>query len=147
MNWDIKKTKGGFTRRELRNFTHYLAETGTLSKISLLITLHFFLSTFQLTVFQFKVISDGGTTYYSSDGQASHRSVFLESVPSWVRIPSFEWLKVYWGERIRFSKLSWGIRNCGRFARRHSLGLKSIRPMTYNTLQHGEPTCPRCYFS
>ena len=34
-----------------------------------------------------------------------------------------------------------------RFARRRSLGLKSIRRMTYNTLQHGEPTSPRCYFS
>ena len=146
----VKKTKGGFAHRELRNYTHYLTEAGALNKISLLITLNFFLSTFQLTVFQFKVISDGGTTYYSSDGQASHRSVFLESVPSWLRVPTFEWLKVYWGERIRLSKLSWGIRNCGRFARRRSLGLlglKSIRPMTYNTLQHGEPSCPRCYFS
>ena len=27
--------------------------------------------------------------------------------------------------------------NYGRFARRPSLGLKSIRPVTYNTLQHG----------
>ena len=33
------------------------------------------------------------------------------------------------------------------FARRCSLGLKSIRPITYNTLQQGEPTSPRCYFS
>ena len=33
--------------------------------------------------------------------------------------------------------------NCGLFARKLSLGLKSIRLMTYNTLQHGEPTSPR----
>ena len=29
-------------------------------------------------------------------------------------IPTFEWLKVYWGERIRLSKLSWGISGVGR---------------------------------
>ena len=35
-----------------------------------------------------------------------------------------------------------------RFARRRSPGLQSIRPMTYNTLPHGEHnTSPRCYFS
>ena len=85
----VKKTKGGFAHRELRNYTHYLTEAGALNKISLLITLNFFLSTFQLTVFQFKVISDGGTTYYSSDGQASHRWVFLENVPSWKRDSHF----------------------------------------------------------
>ena len=36
-----------------------------------------------------------------------------------------------------------------RFTQRRSLGLKSILvlPMTYDTLQHGEPTSPRCYFS
>ena len=35
------------------------------------------------------------------------------------------------------------------FTRRRSLELKSILvpPMTYNTLQDGEPTSPRCYFS
>lgn len=75
----VKKTKGVSARRVLLKYTHYLAEAGALSKISLLITLHFFfLSTFQLTIFQFKVITDGGTTYYSSEGQQSHRSVFLE---------------------------------------------------------------------
>ena len=37
---------------------------------------------------------------------------------------------------------------CCRFhAEVDSLGLKKIRPMTYNTLQHGEPTSPRRYFS
>ena len=34
-----------------------------------------------------------------------------------------------------------------RFAPRCSLGLKSIRQMKYNTLQHGEPTFPGWYFS
>ena len=33
------------------------------------------------------------------------------------------------------------------FARRRSPGLKSIRPTTYNTLQHGELTSRGCYFS
>ena len=32
------------------------------------------------------------------------------------------------------------LTNCGRFARKRLIGFKSIRPMTYDTLQHGEPT-------
>ena len=38
----VKKTKGVSARRVLLKYTHYLAEAGALSKISLLITLHFF---------------------------------------------------------------------------------------------------------
>ena len=51
----VKKTKGVSARRVLLKYTHYLAEAGALSKISLLITLHFF--SFNFSVNHFSVQS------------------------------------------------------------------------------------------
>ncbi|CAH3128614.1 unnamed protein product [Porites lobata] len=46
-----------------------------------------------LTIFQFKVITDGGTTYYSSDGQASHRT--WKDLYKFTGVPWSQRLKIF----------------------------------------------------
>ena len=69
-------------------------------------------------------------------------SHFLSKIVAWCRVRN---ILQEAGESVKETKKL--KVNCGRFARRRSPGLKSIRPMTYNTLQHGEHTDRKCYFS